>query len=340
MLRRICVTGLAVIFGAITILGSLSAEAGDKAMKLRYSNFFPPAHPNAKLSQAWCQEVEKRTKGRVIISYFPGNTLTPPPQTYDSVVKGIADIGQSLMAYSAGRFPLTGVFGLPLGFTSGYQATMTLNAFYEAFKPAEYNDTQVMYFHGHGPGIISTRNLVSSIDDVKGMRIKVNAENADIIKALGGAPVSMVITETYDATKKGILDGFLLPFEALKGWKFAEVVKTSIVNHSISYTAPIFVVMNKDKWNAISKEDQATIMQINKEWVEKQAKLWSQLDKEAEAFSAEKGVKIIKASKEEEARIAEIMKEILPAYVKDMKAKGLPGDKALEFCLEYIRTHP
>jgi len=98
--------------------------------------------------------------------------------------------------------------------------------------------------------------------------------------------------------------------------------------------------MNKDKWNAISKEDQATIMQINKEWVEKQAKLWSQLDKEAEAFSAEKGVKIIKASKEEEARIAEIMKEILPAYVKDMKAKGLPGDKALEFCLEYIRTHP
>jgi TRAP-type C4-dicarboxylate transport system substrate-binding protein len=244
------------------------------------------------------------------------------------------------MAYSAGRFPLTGVFGLPLGFTSGYQATMTLNAFYDTFNPAEYNDTQVMYFHGHGPGIIAVRKAISSIDEIKGMRIKVNAENADIIKSLGGAPVSMVITETYDAIKKGILDGVMLPIETMKGWKFAEVVKTVIVNHSISYTAPIFVVMNKDKWNTISREDQAVIMEINREWAEKQGRLWSQLDLEAEAFAKEKGVKVLKASKEDEARIGELMKAILPGYVKDMGAKGLPGDKALKFCLDYISKHP
>jgi C4-dicarboxylate transporter DctM subunit len=49
-------------------------------------------------------------------------------------------------------------------------------------------------------------------------------ENADIVKALGGAPVTMPITETYDALQKGLAEGILLPNEALKGWKFAEVV--------------------------------------------------------------------------------------------------------------------
>ena len=60
-----------------------------------------------------------------------------------------------------------------------------------------------MYFYGHGPGLISTSKAINSVDEVKGLRIKVNAENADIITALGGAPVTMPITETYDAIQKG-----------------------------------------------------------------------------------------------------------------------------------------
>jgi TRAP-type C4-dicarboxylate transport system substrate-binding protein len=341
MIKKNCLR-LGVLFLVTLSFFVFSAPlpAQEKVTKLRYSNFFPPMHPNAKLSEEWCKEIEKRTHGRVTFAYFPGNTLTPPPQTYDSVVKGIADVGQSLMAYSAGRFPLTGVFGLPLGISSGYQATKALNEFYKKFHPKEYDDVKVMYFHGHGPGLISTKKVLGSLDDIKGLRIKVNAENADIIKVLGGSPVTMPITETYDALQKGLMDGILLPFEALKGWKFGEIVKTTIVNHSMSYTAPIFVVMNKNKWNSISPADQQVIEKINEEWIEKQAKLWSKLDKEAEEFVIQKGVKIIRATKADEAKVAEKMKPIFPEFVKDMKAKGLKGDEVLKFCQDYIRTHP
>jgi len=34
------------------------------------------------------------------------------------------------------------------------------------------------------------------------------------------------------------------------------------------------------------------------------------------------------------------MKPILDEYVKAMKAKNLPGDQALKFCLDYIKAHP
>ena len=68
--------------------------------------------------------------------------------------------------------------------------------------------------------------------------------------------------------------------------------------------------------------------------------LWNKLDKEAEEFVIQKGVKVLRASKADEAKVAEKMKPIFPEFVKDMKAKGLPGDEALKFCLDYIKTHP
>lgn len=328
---------------AVAILFFISVmplHAQEKVVKLRYSNFFPPMHPISKLAEEWIKEVEKRTNGRVKVSYFPGNTLTPPGQAYDAVVKGIADMAQNLLAYSPGRLPLSEVLQQPLGYSSGYQGTKLANEYYRKFKPKEFDDVKVMYLHGVAPGTFHTKKELKSFFDIKGLRIKANAENADIVKALGGAPVTMPITETYDALQKGLAEGILLPNEALKGWKFAEVVKTSIDSSAVSYLTSMYVIMNKEKWNQISKEDQATIEKINEEWIERQGNLWNRLDKEGKEAAIQKGVKFVKVSKEEEAKVAALMKPILEEYVKNTKAKGLPGAEALKFCLDYIKAHP
>ena len=316
------------------------AQAEEKVIKLRYASLLPPVHPMSKIMEQWCKEVEKRTDGRVKITYFPGNTLTPPTQTYDSVVNGIADIGYSLPAYSPGRFQLSEVLTLPLGFTSGAQATMAVNEYYKKFHPKEFDDTKVMYFMGSGPGLFFTRKVIASTDGLKGLRLKANAENAEIVKALGGAPVTMPITETYDALQKGLLEGVFSFYEVLKYWKFADVVKCSLENTSTAYTTSMYVVMNKEKWNSISKADQQAIEKINEEWIEKSGKVWNDLDKESKEYGVQKGVKIVKVSKEEEAKTAEMMKPIFAQYVKNMKAKGLPGEEALKFLQDYIKAHP
>ncbi|MBI5251019.1 MAG: TRAP transporter substrate-binding protein, partial [Desulfomonile tiedjei] len=266
---------LGCILLLITALFATTAVVqADEVIKLKYAQIFPPAHKNAVLSQEWCKEIEKRTNGRVKITYFPGNTLTPPTQTYDSVVKGIADIGQSLVAYAPGRFPLTEVLGLPLGYTSGEQATKLANEYYKKFTPKEFQDTKIMYIHGHPPGLFHTKKEVKGIEDVKGLRFKANVENAPIVAAMGGIPVTLPITETYEGLQKGLVDGVLLPIEPIKGWKLADVLKTTIVDTSMSYTAPIFVTMNKQKWESLPKDIQEIIEKVNAEWIEKQAKLW------------------------------------------------------------------
>lgn len=56
------------------------ASAQQKEIKLNFSNFFPAPHDNSKIMEQWCKEVEKRTNGKVKITYFPGGTLTPAAQ--------------------------------------------------------------------------------------------------------------------------------------------------------------------------------------------------------------------------------------------------------------------
>jgi TRAP-type C4-dicarboxylate transport system substrate-binding protein len=339
LVRRVICLGVVITVIGIFSLPTLTC-AEEKVVKLRYSNFFPPVHAISKLSEEWCKEVEKRTDGRVKIIYFAGGTLTPPMQTYDSTVKGIADIGQALLAYAPGRLPLSEVLSLPLGASSGYQATKMANEYYRKFRPKEFDDVKIMYLHCCDPGFFSTRKVISSIDEIKGLRFKTNAENVGAVRALGAAPVTMPITDTYDALQKGLLEGIFLPVETLKGWRFAEVVKTTLENYGSAWAGSMFVVMNKNKWNSMSKADQDAIEKINEEWIEKQGQLWNVLSKEAREYAIQKGVKFVRSSKEEEARTAEKMKPVLAEYVKNMKSKGLPGDEALKFCLDYIKSHP
>ncbi|MBI5521150.1 MAG: TRAP transporter substrate-binding protein [Desulfarculus sp.] len=332
----VLLTSLVLALTLFVLAGAALAQEQEKVIKLKYSNFFPAAHKISQLHEQWCREVEKRSQGRVKITYFPANTLTPPTQTYDSVMKGIADIGMSLLAYSPGRFPLSEVLTLPLGYTSGYQSTKTANAFYKQFQPKEFDNVKVLFLHAHGPGLFHTKKQIHSIAEIKGMRTKVNADVAGIAEALGAVPVTMPITECYDGMQKGLLDALQLPMEGLKGWRFAEVSKTTIENHGMSYAATIFAVMNKDKWNSLPPDVQAAIEEINLEWIEKQGKLWNQLDQEAREFALQKGMNIVTATPQEEAEVAEKMKPLFAKYVKSAQEKGLPGQEALAFCQDYL----
>jgi TRAP-type C4-dicarboxylate transport system substrate-binding protein len=311
-----------------------------KAVELNYANIFPAPHTNTLLAVEWGKEVEKRTKGAVKINVFPGATLAPADQTYDAVVKGIADVGMTVLSYTKGRFPLMEVIDMPLGYTSGYQATKLINAFYEKFQPKELADTKVMYLMGHGPGIVhTTKKPVEKLEDLKGLKIRCSGTSAKVVSHLGATPVAMPMTETYDALQKGVAEGVVCPMEALKGWKLGELVKYTATNLGSAYSLGFIVTMNKQKWDSIPPDAQKIIEEINKEWIEKHGKNWDAIDVAGTEFAKSKGVKITKLSPAEDAKWAELVKPVLEEYVAAMKAKGLPGDEALKFCQDWLKKN-
>jgi TRAP-type transport system periplasmic protein len=320
----------------LILAGAFPALAQTKPVELTYSIFFPAPHKNTVLAGEWAKEIEKRTEGRVKITVFPGGTLTPADKCYDGVVKGISDIGMSVMGYTRGKFPLTEVIDLPLGYKNGLSATRLINQYFQKFQPKEFEEVKVLYFHAHGPGILHTKKPVAKLEDLKGLRIRSTGLSAKVVTALGGTPAAMPMGETYDALKRGMADGSMAPIESLEGWKWGEVVKSTTETFGAAYSTGFFVVMNKEKWSALPAETQKTIESVNQEWIEKTGKIWDEIDKSGKAFTQKLGNQIVSLSAGENKKWEDAVKPILQDYVNNMMGKGLPGEEALKFCLDNL----
>lgn len=300
--------------------------------RLTYSNFFPPTNHQSQLAEEWCQEVEKRTGGKVVVDYYPGGTLTKAKQCYDGVVEGMSDIGLSCLAYSRGRFPVMAAVDLPLGYTSAAQATATANAVYEKFQPEELSDVKVMYFNGHGPGLLfTTETPVRTLGDIKGEKIRSTGNSAKLVKALGGTPVAKPMPENYQLLQKGVVDGSMHPIESNKSFKLGEVCKFGTESYPVAYTTVFFIVMNKDKWAEIDPASQKIIEQINKEWAAKHAAAWDEADVAGRQFLLDKGGEIITLSDAEAARWVTAAQPVIDEYIADANGRGLDGEAIIEF---------
>jgi TRAP-type C4-dicarboxylate transport system substrate-binding protein len=341
-MKRHLVAGfiLFAFLAGFVVLPISSHAAAQEVIKLNYANFFPAPSPHSVMIEQWGKEIEKKTNGRVKFTFFHSGGLAPADQIYDAVVKGIADVGLSCFAYTRGKFPLTSVIDLPLGLQDGVTATRLANAYYKKFMPKELDEVKMLYVHGHGPGLVHmTKKPVSNLAELKGMKIRSTGLASKIVLALGAAPVGTTMPETYDALRTGVAEGAMAPFMALKDFRWGEVVGYSILNYGSSYSTGFFIAMNKSKWNSLPPDIQKIFEQVNEEYIEKTAALWDSTDKDGIKFITDRGVKMITLSKEEDARWAAAVKPLLNAYVEEMKAKNLPGEEALKFCQDYIKTH-
>ncbi|MFB3885824.1 MAG: TRAP transporter substrate-binding protein [Thermodesulfobacteriota bacterium] len=323
----------------VLIVGSFYfiSPAFGQVIKYNYSNFFPAPHRNSILAVEWAKEIEKRTNGKIQITFFHGGTLTPSDKCYDGVVKGISDFGFSVLSYTMGKFPLCEVLDLPLGARTALAATRLVNDFYKKFQPKELADTKLMYLHAHGPAFLNTKKPVYKLEDLKGMKIRGTGTTAKVVANLGATPVAMPMPESYDAISRGVVDGVVCPVEALQGWKLGEVVKYTTQNYGSAYNMVFFIVMNKEKWNALPPDIQKIIDQVNEEWIVKQGQTWDEIDKLGRDFSTKQGVTFISLSKEEDARWAKAVSPMFDEYVKEKKAKGLPAEEAFKYCQERLK---
>jgi TRAP-type C4-dicarboxylate transport system substrate-binding protein len=312
-----------------------------EVIKLNFANFFPAPEPHSGNIEAFGKEIEQKTNGRVKFTFFHAGTLAPADQIYDSVVKGISDLGMSCFTYTRGKFPLTSVTDLPLGLQNGVTATRMANAYFKKFMPKECDEVKMLYVHAHGPGLIhTTKKPIATLEDLKGMKIRSTGLASKLVLALGAAPVGTTMPETYDALRTGVAEGATAPIQALKGFRWGEVISYTILNYGSSYSTGFFVAMNKKKWDALPPDIQKIFEQASEERSEKTGALWDSTDQDGIKFITEKGVKMLPLSKEENARWAEAVKPLLNAYVDEMKGKNLPGAEALKFCQDYIKANP
>ncbi len=323
----------AALAAVFLVLGVSVPAMAAGPVKLSYSNFFPPTHIQSQLAEQWCREVESRSGGQVVIDYYPAGTLTKPKDCYDGVVQRISDIGLSALGYTKGRFPVLSGVDLPMGYTSGMQATTLANAVYAQFKPKEFDDVHVLFFHAHGPGKLHTAGKpIKTMDDLKGMKIRATGNSASVVTALGGSPVAMSMPDSYQSIQKGVVNGGFYPEETNKGWKMGEVVDYLTDTTAVAYTTTFFVVINKDVWAGLTPEVQKAMTEVSREWIPKHGQAWDDSDKEGrEFFLAQPGNEVVKLDEAEAGRWVKAMEPIFAEYEAECAKIGVDGKAVLDF---------
>jgi len=315
---------LLFVLCAVLVMGvTVTVTHAADAIKLKYSNYLPPTHPLTVLQGDFCKEVEKRTNGRVEITYYPGGTLTTAPKMIDGVENRVSDIGLSHIGYTRGRFPVTETLDLPMGYPSAWVGTQVKYDFYEKFKPKEWDSVHVLFVFAPGPQIVATKkNPISKMEDLKGLKIRAAGRLASVVTNLGGTPVPVNMADTYDGLQRGVVDGIVDAMETWKSFKLGELVKYATLSHQVAMAYTFYVVVNKDKWNSLPDDLKNTMAQVALEWKDKTGVLMNNLDGAGKEFFEQQGGKIIPLSVEEGKRWVKAAEPVIEEHIKELEGKG------------------
>ncbi len=312
----------------------------EQKITLKVTNWFPVGHKQDSLLKEWGTELEKRSRGKVTVRYYASGTLVPAAQTYDAVVKNIADVGNHVLGYTVGRFPLSQALDLPIGLSPGAGPTKIANAYYQKFKPKEFNDVKVLWLHAMPDGFLHTKaKAVRNLEDVKGLKLRCFGSNAKFVGLIGGVAVAMPMPDVYEALSKGVVDGLLASSEALQGFRTGEFIKYTTRNLRTAYSSAFVVAMNKKVFSSLPPDIQKIIDDMSVEYAEKYGQMWFDINKAGEKWLAERGVETISLTPEEENKWFDRgSKPLVDEYVKDMKDRGLPGEEVVKFILEMAKN--
>ena len=144
--------------------------------------------------------------------------------------------------------------------------------------------------------------VVHTPADIAGLKIRVPSRNAGlIVEAWGATPVSMPVSDIYNALQTGVIDGAMIDGTATMAFKLGEVASSLTVGMQTTIS-PFFIVMNRDAFESLSAENQAAVETVGQDV----SVLANQVQlKEAAAgidkFGAMEGKTLVKLTPEEAA---------------------------------------
>jgi TRAP-type C4-dicarboxylate transport system substrate-binding protein len=257
---------LIVLLVFILSVLSCASPAPAAVITLRYADQNPKTGwegQNAMLP--WIQSIEKATNGRVKFEIYDAQTLTKGPDTWEALKGGVADVAWCFHGYWAGLTPLADVISLPsLSFKNAEQASGVLWQLYEKYPSIrqQFADNHVLLTWTSNPYFLITSNKqVKTLDDLNGLKLRLTGgPPTDLGKMLGISPVMVGMPDTYTDLQKGVMDGMMIPWEAIYSFRQYEVVKyyTYFPSFVVYFTQSV----NLDKWNSIPADVQKQIESV------------------------------------------------------------------------------
>ncbi|KEQ04534.1 TRAP transporter substrate-binding protein [Pseudorhizobium pelagicum] len=307
------------IFAAAVLTAGAFVSAA-QAETFKFANYMAPTHPYvASTFDPFAKAVEEGTKGEVKVTVYNGGEMgAGPAEQYARAVDGVAEFSISLPGYTASTFPLTLAAELP-GVLDEKTGTETIWKNIELFQP-EYRRVKLVALWSSAENIIySATKPIRSIDDVKGMKIRVPSRNSgELVSAWGGTPVSMPVSDVYNALQTGVIDAAMIDGTATKAFRLGEVAKFVTLGMETT-NSPFFIVMNRDAWDSLNDEQKAVVEEAGKQAsMNGQASQLRVAADGIETFAQMEGREVIRLTPEEAAPFNQAAEEVTARIVDEI----------------------
>ncbi|MFC0249713.1 C4-dicarboxylate TRAP transporter substrate-binding protein [Citricoccus parietis] len=273
------------------LLGTLLAVSGcaesardasgtDDGITLRYADFTAPS--SGVHFTEFTDQVSERTNGDVSFRSFWSGSLLKGEEIGFGIRGGIADMGTLPASYNPSEYPLANwIAGLAStvpdeGWPNNSMIAWAANADYvlnEGSMSRAFEDDGLKLliprFPMHEINVIC-RTPVTDLGEAAGKRIRTTGPSWDSeVRELGMVPVSMPVSEVYEALQRGVIDCAAASPKIVTAFGLWEVAKhyTSL---QLSGQNTEFVVMNLKTWNNLSEEQQRAILDARVAWMSSQ----------------------------------------------------------------------
>jgi TRAP-type transport system periplasmic protein len=213
----------------LLLLAACNRHPDDGVVELVFATPYSPTHPFSRADLRWIKYVEEASAGTLRIRPSWSGALLSSEHSMEELRHGVVDIGLITPIYVKGGAHL---IRIQSGFYSGVweiEEQVNLYRCMASGNPQfarELAGLKVLAVQGGSlPGVVTRDRQVRSLEDLKGMRLRVPTELLGLMRDLGADPVNMPMGEVYSALAKGVIDGLVAPTDTFKSLHLAEVAR-------------------------------------------------------------------------------------------------------------------
>lgn len=242
------------LIAAACIAGFIAGRpAAADEINLIFTPIALPNTPAAGMYHEWADKVNAAGKGVVHLDVRDGFTLVNSKNFYDRLLSDVVQITFGSTNYVGGAFRLSQVMSLPFTFETSEQASAVFWRLYKTGMLDEEFDKVVPLalqgFPQESPHLVKAP--AAPLADFKGLRIIAGGQTMTrLITLLGGTPISVALTDSYEALDRGTADGMSFPMAAIHDFKIDEVTHYHI--QAPLGGGPGGIWMSKAKFNSLS----------------------------------------------------------------------------------------
>ncbi len=327
---------LLLVFSLVAMAGcggtgtKSDTASGKKPITLKLGHIQSESDLWHKGAQKFAELVAKKTNGEVTVQIFPNSTIGNDRDMTEGLQMGSVDF--ALVAGVLGNFePSLQIMEMPYLFKDeAHLRKVIYGPIGDDLLGKLLNSSNIrgLSFWERGPRQLTTNKPVNSLEDIKGIKIRVPEIPPMVTawKAMGANPTPMAWGEVYTSLQQNVIEAQENPVPYIHAGKIYEVQKyIAMTNHKYEY---VVMAMSNKTWVKLTPDQQKAISEAAKETTEYENKLVADKTQDLLNDLQAKGMKVTTPDTTQWAKTAQTThKEFAEKYGIDIYNKIIEAGK-------------